>query len=357
MNAIVNETRAPGITAAHPTHKLKWLLKRELWEHRGGFIWAPLIAGIVSLFFTLVGGGIGQYAMHRYGGKIMYVDGKEVPLSQVDWNQLLTDASPEDLGKLGEAINLMTLMSSTWPLLVFAFVVFFYLLGSLYEERKDRSVLFWKSMPISDAQTVLSKLLTALVVGPLIALAITWLMMLATGLIASLFIAINGGNPFILYWSHLSPLKLFTATFGWLPVYVAWALPTAGWLMLCSAWAKRMPFLWAIMVPVFAGVAISTVNGIVDGFGGTRGHVVGEWFWQHVVLRVLTGTWPGSHLLGYLGTPHLQRLDRSPDALWGWDGVTTGLHLFASPQLWIGAIAGILMILAAIRLRRWRDEG
>ena len=46
MNAIVNETRAPGITAAHPTHKLKWLLKRELWEHRGGFIWAPLIAGI-----------------------------------------------------------------------------------------------------------------------------------------------------------------------------------------------------------------------------------------------------------------------------------------------------------------------
>ena len=356
MNALVNESRIATAPTPHPTHKLKWLLKRELWEHKGGFVWAPLIAGIISLFFTLIGGGIGQYAMNRYGGKIVYVDGKEVPLSQVDWTQLLRDASPEDVEKLSEAINLMTLMSSTWPLLVFAFVVFFYLLGSLYDERKDRSVLFWKSMPISDAQTVLSKLLTALLVGPLIALAITGLVMLATGLMMSIFIAINGGNPFYLYWSHLSPFKLFIGTFGWLPIYVLWALPTAGWLMLCSAWARRMPFLWAVMLPIFAGVAVSMVNGIVDAFGGTRGHVVGEWFWQHIVLRALTGTWPGSHLLGYIGTPHVEQLSGNPDTLWQWDGLTTGLPLLATSQLWIGALIGIAMIFAATRLRRWRDD-
>lgn len=356
MTAVIETSAAPASRPVGGLQTLKWLLKRELWEHRGGFVWAPLIAGIVSLCFTLLGGGMGQYAMNRFGGKVMMVNGREIPLSQVDWNQLLADASPEDLQQYGEAINLVTLMSSTWPLLVFAFVVFFYLLSSLYDERKDRSVLFWKSMPISDAQTVLSKLLTALLVGPLIALAITGLVMLATGLMMSLFIAINGGNPFYLYWSHLSPFKLFIGTFGWLPIYVLWALPTAGWLMLCSAWARRMPFLWAVMLPIFAGVAVSMVNGIVDAFGGTRGHVVGEWFWQHIVLRALTGTWPGSHLLGYIGTPHLEQLLGNPDTLWQWDGLTTGLPLLATPQLWIGAVIGIAMIAATTRLRRWRDD-
>ncbi len=356
MNAIVNESRVPSRTTPHATHKLKWLLKRELWEHKGGFLWAPLIAGLMSLVFTLIGGGIGQYAMKRFDGKVV-VGNQEMPLSQVDWNRLMADASPSDLRQYAEGINLATLMLSTWPMLVFAFVVFFYLLGSLYDERKDRSVLFWKSMPVSDGLTVLSKVITALIVGPLIAIAITLGVMLANGLLASLFIAINGGNPFTIYWSHLSLPTLFAATFGWLPVYAIWALPTAGWLMLCSAWAKRAPFLWAILVPLFAGTAISTVNGIADGFGGSRGHVVGEWFWSNVVLRALTGTWPGSHFLGYTGTPELKRLISSSDALWGMDGVTTGWHLFATPQLWIGAIVGVLMILLSIRLRRWRDEG
>ena len=52
------------------------------------------------------------------------------------------------------------------------FVVFFYCLGSLYDERKDRSVLFWKSLPVSDRDTVLSKALSALVVAPTLAIAV-----------------------------------------------------------------------------------------------------------------------------------------------------------------------------------------
>ena len=81
------------------------------------------------------------------------------------------------------------------------------------------------------------------------------------------------------------------------------------------------------------------------------------WFWEHVVARVLLGTAPGSHLLGYVGTSYMDRLDDTPDALFGIKGMLVGSHLLATPALWIGAIAGIAMILAAIRLRRWRDEG
>ncbi len=354
MNAIVNEARVPARVAPHPTHKLKWLLRREFWEHKGGFLWAPLVSGAIFLFFTLLGGGTGQFVFNRHGGKIVDFDGQQVPLSQVDWNRLLAGASAEDMRQYAEAVNLVTLMSALWPLVVFAFVVFFYLLGSLYDERRDRSVLFWKSLPVSDGQTVLSKALTALVVAPLIATAIALLAMLGFGLIISGFIALNGGNPFTMYWSQLRPLHLLGAMLAGWPVYILWALPTVGWLMLCSAWAKSKPFLWAVALPVMAGVLVSWF-GLLGGRNAHDG--VGDgWFWQHVVARLLTGTWPGSHLLGFAGTPYLDRLDDSPKALYGLDGVIGGLHLFTTPALWIGAIAGILMILAAVRLRRWRDD-
>ena len=350
MNAIVNEARVPARVAPHPTHKLKWLLKREFWEHKGGFFWAPLITGAIFLFFTILGGGTGQFMLSRNGAKVMDYDGQQIPLSQVDWDKLIAAASPKDLEQYAQVVNGFTLMSGMWPLMVFGFVVFFYLLGSLYDERRDRSVLFWKSMPVSDGLTVISKVLTALVVAPVIATLIAVAVMRATGLILSVFIAINGGNPLTIYWSQLEPLKLLGATFGWLPVYVFWAMPTVGWLMLCSAWAKSKPFLWAVLVPVLAGVLVVWFGLFNSDNGG------GAWFWKNIVARALTSAWPGSHLLGYVDTPYLQRLDDSPDAMYGIDGVIGGLHLFTTPQLWIGVLAGAVMIYGAIRLRRWRDE-
>lgn len=355
MNAIANDTRARVQPAQqHQTHKLKWLLRREFWEHKGGFFWAPLITGAVFLLFTLLSGGTGQFMLSRNGAKVIDFEGRQIPLSQVDWNKLIAAASPQDLEQYAQVVNGFTLLSGLWPLVVFGFVVFFYLLGSLYDERRDRSVLFWKSMPVSDGLTVISKLLTALVVAPVTAALIALAVMLATGIVLSLFIAINGGNPFTIYWAHLEPLKLLGAVFGWLPVYALWALPTAGWLMLCSAWARSKPFLWAVLLPILAGVLVVWF-GIFNG-DGPQNDARGGWFWEHIVVRALTSAWPGSHVLGYVDTPYLDRLDDSPNALYGIDGVIGGLHLFATPSLWIGALAGAAMIYAAIRLRRWRGE-
>lgn len=354
MNAVVDSTVStprPASTPVSWTQRMRWLLLREFWEHKGGLFWAPLIAGAVFVFFSLLGGGTGQYFFKRQGGKVINYDGDRVPLSEVDWGQLLSQASPEDLRQLHDVINGMTLATAFWPLVVFGFVVFFYLLGSLYDERKDRSVLFWKSLPVSDFDTVVSKLVTALVVGPLLATLIGLATMVAAGTVFSVFMAINGANPFTLYWAQLDIFRLLGTLFSWIPIYALWALPTAGWLMLCSAWSRSKPFLWAIVLPIGAGT-------LVSWFGLLRVFEQGSaWFWENIVVRALTSAWPGSHLLGYVGTNRFDQLDDTPNALFGFDGMLMGGYVFKTPTLWIGAIAGIAMIYLAIRLRRWRDEG
>ena len=107
--------------------------------------------------------------------------------------------------------------------------------------------------------------------------------------------------------------------------------------------------LVAVLIPLLSGV-------IVSWFGFFNKDDNSGWFWEHIVARLLTSAWPGSHILGYVGTPQMQRLDASPDGMFGMDGVLYGLSLFAMPSLWIGVVAGAAMIYAAIRLRRWRDD-
>src|SRR5690606_13089447 len=119
---------------------------------------------------------------------------------------------------------------------------------------------------------------------------------------------------------------------SWLPMYALWALPTAGWLMLCSAWAKSKPFLWAIAIPIVAGLLVSWFD-LMGAFDTGS-----EWFWENVVVRALVSAWPGSHLLGYVGSSHLERLEDTPDALLGFDGMLMGGHLLATPALWIGVL-------------------
>ena len=352
MSTVMEGNARAHRIAPHPTDKLKWLLRREFWEHRGGFLWAPLIAGLLFLLVSLMGGGIGQMAFNKFRAdptNVTTINGVQVRTSELDLNQVLAGASASDLEQYGLAVNAATLMSGLWPLMVFGVVVFFYLLGSLYDERKDRSVLFWKSLPVSDGLTVWSKVVFALVVGPLIAIALALALMLLSGVVASVFLMINGGNPVHLYWSHLDPLRLVGATLAWLPLYILWALPTVGWLMLCSAWAKSKPFLWALLLPLGAGM-------LLGWFQLLTKQPVSQWFWQDVVPRLLLGTWPGSHVFGAkiggygVSIESADELKSLLDTLSSW-------NLLASPSLWVGAVAGIAMIFMAIRLRRWRDEG
>lgn len=339
----VAQSSAPR-TPPHPTHKLKLLLRREFWEHKGGFFWAPIWAGGISLLLTLMALIFGEVAMRRESLSGMKVNG-QVMINGLDLRLITEKMSPEDVQKLADGISLSTASAMFWPLLVLGFVVFFYCLGSLYDERKDRSVLFWKSLPVSDRDTVLSKLVSALVVAPTLAIAVGIACMVAFLLVLSAFVLLHHGNPFVLLWSPDNLLANAGVALAAIPVYALWALPSAGWLLLCSAWSKSKPFLWAIMIPVFAGVFISWFD-LMNLF-----NLDSSWFWKNVVAHLLGGVFPGTWFtvmdLDGLKASHLA------DHL---VLLKTLYSTLATPQLWIGAGAGIAMTAAAIRLRRWRDD-
>lgn len=348
MNATV-DTLPAAKTPAHRMQRFSLLLRREYWEHRGGFLWAPLIAGAISLLLTVVLFVIAMIGMRNADGDaaIQLDDGTTMSINGLDLGVLAGQMSASDRAQLASGIDMTMLLSSGWPYIVMVFVMFFYCLGALYDERKDRSVLFWKSLPLSDGETVLSKVVSAILVIPLLATLAAIATMFGFLLLLSIMVMIHGGNPWELIWGPGNPLAISLSVLAAIPVYALWALPTVGWLMLCSAWARSVPFLWAVLVPVLAGVFVSM-------FSLTR--LVGietEWFWSNIVARMLLGMVPLTrHDIHRLGGASVES-----------DGM---LHLIEpaavysnllQQELWIGVAVGIAMLFIATRLRRWRDEG
>ncbi len=322
-----------------------WLLRREFWEHKGGFFWAPIWAAGISLLLTLMAFVFAEVVGRKtMSAKGVLGDGAFM-VNGIDLNSITVQMSPDDLRNLAEGLTMSMASAMMWPMLVLGFVVFFYCLGSLYEDRRDRSILFWKSLPLSDRDTVVSKVVSALLVAPVIATLVGVVSMLAFLLVLSAFVLLHNGNPFVLLWHPGSILGNIGVALAALPIYALWALPSVGWLMLCSAWARSKPFLWALMLPIFAGIFLTWF----DWMSSIDLH--STWFWKKVVGHLLLGVFPGTWastmrmetLLSSMWLDHMQVIK----AMYG---------VLAEPQLWAGAIAGVAMIYAAIRLRRSRDD-
>lgn len=315
------------------------LLKREFWEHKGGFFWAPIVASSAFLLFSIMAIITAEVIGKKTG----------VQINGIYINQLTEQLGPDALAKLGLGLDVSFFMAASWAYVTLAFVVFFYCLGSLFDERRDRSVLFWKSLPVSDRDTVLSKLVSAVVVAPLIAAATGIVAGFGFFILLSIVVLAHGGNPLVLVWAPANPLQVASALLVSLPVYAVWALPTVGWLMLCSAWAKSKPFLWALVIPVLSGILVSWFD-VMQLFSLRTG-----WFWSHVVARLLGSALPGADILFRGDTEMFERMQGPEDlaslfsAGYAWAGL-------ASVQVWVWAAAGLAMIFVAIRLRRWRDD-
>ncbi len=339
-------------TVHHPISKAStfgWLLKREYWENRGGFLWAPLIAGAISLVMSLIGILLGLWGLSRAArGGNLHIDNENININGLDLKLLTQRMDAQGMADLGNALDFTLLLGSLWPFVVLAFVTFFYCLGALYDDRRDRSILFWKSLPLSDTQTVLSKLISALVVAPAIAVIASILTMFGFMLILSCVALAYGGNPMTLIWGPASPLSLVASHLSRLPVYLLWGLPTAGWLLMCSAWAKSKPFLWGVMLPIFAGIIVATTK-VMQLFELTTG-----WFWQHIVGRLLLGTLPGSDV--FYRMDQLRAIVGDRDNLVSALAPMNQLAALKLPELWIGAAFGVLFIIIAIRLRRRAGE-
>src|SRR6202049_3158423 len=201
---------APAAMSA--TRPMYWSVRRELWENRSIYI-APLAVAAVMLFGFLIA-TIG-HAMSMDPARRMAV---------------LTE--PNDFAAL--------LIMGT------AFIVgVFYSLDALHGERRDRSILFWKSLPVSDLTTVLSKASIPLVVLPLLSFALTvatqWIMLLL-----STAVMLGSGLSVAPLWSHMPLFQMWLMLlYHLLDVHVLWYAPIYGWLLLVSGWARRAVFLWA----------------------------------------------------------------------------------------------------------------
>ncbi|SHH01889.1 hypothetical protein [Massilia sp. CF038] len=322
---------------------MKWLLRREFWEHKGSMAWAPLIVSAVMVL--LVG------SMVAFGASQGKLTGNTTIVR--DDNGVTTTSfqsiPPEKLQEVADAVANMYLGGALPLFIMMGFIGFFYCLSALHDERRDRSILFWKSLPVSDTQTVAAKVLTAAVVIPLITAAIGILVSLILLILVGIVFAVNGINMFGLVLGnrdfYFAPLRLL----GLLPVYLIWALPTIGWLMMVSAWARSKVFLWAVGTPVILVVIVKWAEYIL------KTGVNIDWLVENVIARGLVGLFPGNWF---------PLTDASPEQMVNEHSLTVAGDMFsqswmtlATPHAWFGAAIGAAMIYAAIRLRRWKDEG
>jgi ABC-2 type transport system permease protein len=323
-----------------PASKFLWQVKREYWEHRGGFLWTPLIIALVMLAFMAMGLITAEFTAHQNG----------FTLNGIHIDQLASHIDADAMAKFQGALD-VGLITMGMPIRIALFVVvFFYALGALYNDRADRSVLFWKSLPLSDTSTVLAKVAAGLVVAP--ALAVLGMIALQLGflILMTLYAAIHGINALPYLWSPTHLVAMWIKLAVLIPVNALWALPTMGWLLLCSSYARSKPFLWAVMLPIVAGVMISWMQ-LMQSFSLQSG-----WFWRHVVGRLLLSLIPES----WINLDSLRALEHANAD----PGIALGNLLsfgsiadqFASPNFLVGVAAGVAMIAAAIWLRRSRIE-
>lgn len=290
------------------------LVRRELWEHRS-LIWAPLAMASIIIVVSLLSAA-------TQGGIDLQLDA-----------ELFRDAE-QQRGVFGVVMAGLVLPQ----FLVGFVVVFFYLLDCLFTERRDRSILFWKSLPVSDAKTVLSKLFVALVAVPLW----VWALSLVVGLAVFGAMAVKvAGTPAagLGVWHGGTWLAVQAALLGKLAIAALWYLPVAGWLLLVSALATRAPFVWATL----PFLMLSIVEKIALG-----------------------STWVGAlvsrRLFGFGEEFKFSVTHSTSDASGVSEGITRSygliseFPLLASAELWVGAALGAALVYAAIRVRRRSDD-
>src|SRR5688500_3753928 len=94
---------------------------------------------------------------------------------------------------LQQAVAGMPLMMAPAPIMLTTLIIaFFYGLDALHGERRDRSILFWKSLPVSDRTPVLSKVLVMMAVLPGIALRLSWAIQFVLFMVGTVVLQASG---------------------------------------------------------------------------------------------------------------------------------------------------------------------
>jgi ABC-2 type transport system permease protein len=283
-------------TVMQATRPFYWSVRRELWENRSIYI-APLAVAAVTLF-----------------GYLIASIGRALSLTDLAQRRRVLE-EPYTFA--------MGIIMAT------AFIVaIFYSLEALHGERRDRSILFWKSLPVSDLTTVLSKASIPLVILPLFAFALTVVTQFIMLLLSTLVLRGSGPSTATLWTqSALLPMSLMLL-YHLVTVHILWHAPIYGWLILVSGWARRAAFLWAVLPP--AAICV------VEKLAFNSSHFA-AWLLYRFAGGPESSTMPGASEIDPMMLTHL-----SPG------------RFLTTPGLWMGLAVAAAFFVAAAQQRRYR---
>lgn len=285
----------------YSTRPFYWSVRRELWENRSIYV-VPLIVAAVQVF---------GFAISTIG------------LAERRRSVLLLDPAHQRAA-IEQPYDLVAMMM----IFILFIVGVFYCLDALHGERRDRSILFWKSLPVSDLTTVLSKVIIPLVVLPLIAFAIVVCVQLIMALETGVVLIFHGMSP-ATTWAAVPFFQDWLVLLYGLIAVALWHAPIYSWLLLVSGWARRATFLWAVL-PL---IAIQIFERITFGT---------SYFGSFVKDRLL-GFAPGAFDFGAQSMHTIDSLSQ-----------ITPIRYLSTPGLWIGLLFAAAFLAAAVRLRRYR---
>ncbi len=289
---------APAVIS--PTRPLYWSVRRELWENRSIYV-APLAVAIVYL----VGFFISLFWMPRTGH----------PLPE---NPTVALAMPYS--------------HAAMLIMVVGFLVgIFYSLDALHSERRDRSILFWKSLPVSDFTTVLAKASVPLLILPVVVFAITVTLQLTMLLVSAAVVLLRGAGAATPWHPPLFEMELVLLYS--LIVLALWHAPLYMWLLLVSGWPRRATFLWAVLPPM-ALAALEFIAFHTSYLGSLL---------QDRLYGFAAAAFDLKDKAGVSIDPHFIPLAQLAPG-----------RFFGSPSLWIGLVVAGIFFVAAVRLRRYQ---
>ena len=275
-----------------------WSIRRELWENRSIYV-APLAVAAVFLF----GFALSTIMLPHH------------------LRAAALDPARQD--------RMLVVPFSTAPSLIIltSFIVAaFYCLDALQGERRDRSILFWKSLPVSDLTTVLSKASIPLLVLPSIAIGVSLATQLVMLFLSTVALSASRVGAAAL-WSRLPLFQMTLIMLYGVTVHALWHAPLYAWLLLISGWARRTPLLWVVLPPLALGVfeSVTLHTSLVASF---------------VSYRLI-----GAMKVAFATEGHdIRRLSQLDP-----------LRFLITPGLWIGLIAAAAFLAGAARLRRDRE--
>ncbi|HET7712542.1 MAG TPA: ABC transporter permease [Thermoanaerobaculia bacterium] len=300
----VHQSSGEGQAAAptlSPTRPMHWTLRRELWENRSVYL-APVAVVWFVLFATILNALFGASRLLRN------INGA-------------TPARQRDLLNGPFSAIAGTLIFTAF------FIAVFYCLDALHSERRDRSILFWKSLPVSDRTIVLAKAAIPLVVLPslvvLLALPAQFVLLMVTSVRL-----VGNESALALLWTHVKPVQTAVAVIYGVAALTLWHAPVYGWLLLISGWARRAAILWAVL----PALVLAAVERMLFGTAS--------------LMRFIGWRLFGGIKQAFIFPPKGSAVVMDP-----LDHLTPGRFL-GSAGLWLGLLFAAVCIAAAIRMRR-----